>query len=214
MDQSRIEQIKQRVEAATPGPWRTGPINYADIYGADDLVALCVKDRTATVDDAQFIAHARQDIPDLLAALAEAQEELSRLRADAKWRDIASAPRDGTVFQVYTPQAPLKVRSRWWSDIAQGWSDDAKATHWMPLPAPPADAAMAAELDLKALREHFEYKAKHSPRDRYILRQIERVEACLCKPCDGETLCWCRDKKDLRSDLLALQKEVLGAILK
>ena len=50
----------------TPGPWRLGPINYADIYGGEsgELVALAIKDLPETVDNARLIAAA----PDLLKA--------------------------------------------------------------------------------------------------------------------------------------------------
>ena len=51
----RLAQIRARVQAATPGPWTTKTLH-------------------TTLADADFIAHSRQDIPDLLA-------ELSRLRA-------------------------------------------------------------------------------------------------------------------------------------
>lgn len=50
----------------TPGPWRTGPINYADVYGPDgQIVALCPKPSDTAEDDARLITAA----PDLLAAL-------------------------------------------------------------------------------------------------------------------------------------------------
>ncbi len=48
-------------------PWRTGPINYADVYGADgELVALVPKGPNA-VETARLIAAA----PELLEALKE-----------------------------------------------------------------------------------------------------------------------------------------------
>lgn len=51
----------------TPGPWRLGPINYADVYGPNgEIVALMPKGYPTTVADAQLIAAA----PDLYAALA------------------------------------------------------------------------------------------------------------------------------------------------
>lgn len=51
----------------TPGPWRLGPINYADVYCKEtgELIALAVKDRPETVADAILIAAA----PELYAAL-------------------------------------------------------------------------------------------------------------------------------------------------
>ena len=50
----------------TPGPWRIGPINYADVYGSDgEIVALIPKEDPNTVANALFIAAA----PDLYEAL-------------------------------------------------------------------------------------------------------------------------------------------------
>ncbi len=56
-------------EKHTPGKWRTGPVNYADIYSEEtgELVCLVVKDRPGTLADARLIAAA----PELLAALRE-----------------------------------------------------------------------------------------------------------------------------------------------
>ncbi len=52
----------------TPGPWRTGPINYADVYGADaELVALIIKNNTVCAN-ACLIAAA----PELLEACKRA----------------------------------------------------------------------------------------------------------------------------------------------
>ena len=49
----------------TPWPWRTGPINYADVYGADgEVVALVPKGETAA-GNARLMAAA----PDLYEAL-------------------------------------------------------------------------------------------------------------------------------------------------
>ena len=48
----------------TPGPWRLGPINYADVYGgpSGQLVALAIKYLDETVDNARLISAA----PELL----------------------------------------------------------------------------------------------------------------------------------------------------
>lgn len=73
------------------------------------------------------------------------------------------------------------------------------------------------ELNLTALRGL--YKGDSSwPHARFILRQIERVEGCECNSVGDEFAGWCDEAKtipcdrcsDLRADLLALQKEVLG----
>lgn len=79
-DDERIAEIRRRARGATPGPWR-----HEDRY----IMALRVKSiaelpcgsvRHMDVDDrnAEFIAHARQDVPWLLERLDEARAALSR----------------------------------------------------------------------------------------------------------------------------------------
>ena len=79
MKQSELNGIKARCEAATPGPWRyyanTIPIGYAK---GEDVRADCEPDDRICLDsrpvNAEFIAHAREDIPRLVA-------EVEKLRA-------------------------------------------------------------------------------------------------------------------------------------
>ena len=69
---ARIAQIRARVEAATPGPWH-------DVEGATPGMYWVELRHRATIcdfpyeqgaqEDAAFIAHARADIPALLAAV-------------------------------------------------------------------------------------------------------------------------------------------------
>jgi len=108
MDQERIKEIGARCEAATPGPWTAsecewecdcGKADYEKCTGEDP--ATCGKGRvitgafvpqTKTVEygdycdmddsDAEFIAHARQDVPDMLDYIAELeQKQIPRLPA-------------------------------------------------------------------------------------------------------------------------------------
>lgn len=85
----RTQQIRARVEAATPGPWSVhhierGPLMIGidsdpDGTGPVDLaIAEMLSD--ATQDDAAFLAHAREDIPWLLEQLRLAHEALERAR--------------------------------------------------------------------------------------------------------------------------------------
>lgn len=98
----------------------------------------------------------------------EAQAELSRLRADAKrldWQPIATAPKDGTAVQLLSSGNRVSVarfvkifphREGWavqvpcmggWgegTDTLIHWPED-QPLYWMPLPDPPADAAMSAQ---------------------------------------------------------------------
>jgi hypothetical protein len=78
---TRLAAMRQRAEAATPGPWRATGLPYDDIHDpcietADgDYVAQTVYDmQSASLnhhvdEDTEFIAHAREDVPYLLAVV-------------------------------------------------------------------------------------------------------------------------------------------------
>jgi hypothetical protein len=76
-------------------------------------------------------------VRDLLAAL-EAQQ--------GGWRDISTAPKDGTVIGAWSPSEPGIVRRVKWGRFVNqdGWITATKGcavsnlpTHWMPLPEHP-----------------------------------------------------------------------------
>ena len=74
MDKIQIDEIRARCDAATPGPWDAHPgPDYEYIFALGDGMA-----HVRGPYNAEFIAHARQDIPALLDAL-----EAERARADA-----------------------------------------------------------------------------------------------------------------------------------
>jgi hypothetical protein len=82
------DAIRARAEAATPGPWdwygygETGRTLYLDNSPYHDLNVLKTTDDWPPTDaDAEFIAHARSDVPALLDALDAAEAEIERLRA-------------------------------------------------------------------------------------------------------------------------------------
>lgn len=79
MSDERLAEIKARESKATPGPWT------ASRFGWVDHVPHASMNRTAfdRVEDADFIAHAREDIPYLLAELERSQRETAALRAAA-----------------------------------------------------------------------------------------------------------------------------------
>jgi hypothetical protein len=65
-----LEQIKQRAEAATPGPWTSFDGRSHIIHEEDGFIAIC-QYRPLPNANAEFIAHAREDIPALLAVIDE-----------------------------------------------------------------------------------------------------------------------------------------------
>lgn len=67
------EAIKARCEAADDGPWTAHPFH--EVWSASNrlLVEDCYTD-----DNASFIAHARTDIPELVAEVERLWEEVDR----------------------------------------------------------------------------------------------------------------------------------------
>lgn len=90
MTPERLAEIKQRAEAATPGPW-----SYYKTISGDYLISLPADDDTPLAHiphihlhqakdeqgrNATFISHARTDIPDLIAEIERLQEKIDRLQ--------------------------------------------------------------------------------------------------------------------------------------
>jgi len=93
-----LGEIEARVAAASPGPWETAmsnddypPVTHAVITASHgDVVAELAEDVRADTqegplatgsEDAYFIAHARTDIPTLLAMVREQRAALDRVKA-------------------------------------------------------------------------------------------------------------------------------------
>jgi hypothetical protein len=70
MTQERLEEIRKRCEAATPGKWE---IEGAAICSKTGVICLMTGD-----NDAVFIVHTRQDIPDLLGEVERLRSEINR----------------------------------------------------------------------------------------------------------------------------------------
>ena len=87
----QLIEIKARCAAATPGPWEathrhTCLTNANDESGGlgldvDGPPEASCRGQFARGADAAFIAHAREDVPALLAALAESEAKVARLQA-------------------------------------------------------------------------------------------------------------------------------------
>lgn len=110
----RIAEIRQRVENSTPGSWEwrkdfgdEGDTGLAlasndtvEILGAYNWHCCSFRDDPNVSDaDAEFIAHSREDIPYLLARLAEAEAKIARTLALI----------DGGIQEEATPQRILSV---------------------------------------------------------------------------------------------------------
>lgn len=82
-----LAEMKERCEAATPGPWKRVTGDYVGFVGEQffavtdtspdedgDLKSICASQRVK-LENADFIAHARSDLPKLLACLEKALEQ-------------------------------------------------------------------------------------------------------------------------------------------
>ena len=134
MDAERLAEIRERAEAATPGPWEWDGFSEIDEVGAERKT-LNPKDGFASrwlwsgnepvvsewnthccefakgvgiasgvtpSPDATFIAHARQDIPDLLAEVARLTAERDALtdggtRREADYDELARNNRNAVI---------------------------------------------------------------------------------------------------------------------
>ena len=77
-----LDAIEARASAATPGPWkRTGVNVWAWFNDQVYTIMRGFTDRPSPVHDQNFIAHARTDVPALIAAVRERDAEITRLKA-------------------------------------------------------------------------------------------------------------------------------------
>lgn len=84
-----LDEIEERAKAATPGPWKSthktdfgGKCGHADISGPAKSRyrgVIRVGELTATNDDADFIANAREDIPRLVTVLRSVMAKLQTI---------------------------------------------------------------------------------------------------------------------------------------
>jgi hypothetical protein len=92
----RIEEIRARVDAATPGPWGTSRdlngtytikhgtrITREEGFGSDGDVAVLAGDEQAAYSNGSFIARAREDVPFLLDRIAQLEALLALQTPDA-----------------------------------------------------------------------------------------------------------------------------------
>ena len=104
---SDLAAIRARCEAATLGPWvATEVLNNekATLYRAECLVEPCIAAVHKLNEDAAFIAHARIDLPLLLARLEEMREALERLKGWIE-RGLPEVPHEGS----HTPESGCDI---------------------------------------------------------------------------------------------------------
>lgn len=112
MTEQELSEIEQRANLATPGPWHywhdddwmamncygvtTDPCANGPEDDHEKFIALTLYQATPLVgigdglhhDNTAFIAHARTDIPALIAALRGAWRKIDELKEEQKFREL------------------------------------------------------------------------------------------------------------------------------
>lgn len=152
-----LQSIKARAEAATAGPWRTGNLGDKEQSHVVDFgppptspfmlvkpgYGVCHSDGNNATRDADFIAHAREDVPLLIAAIERLTVE--RDAADAKVQAVQAALQQQHDWHLSSGTIGLKTEDGEYYDI-----DNA---------AEYADSGMY-ERTVAALEGHFEVAAR------------------------------------------------------
>lgn len=133
----RLAEIEARTKAATPGPWRREG-DWNDIAAIDTdgtPYGVAGNDESISHPDAEFIAHAREDVPWLIERLSRAEAELHRLAFHPDW-EYATTTGQRKQWDVTPPEG-----DGWCPNVhrgyGNGWArfDYHEEAYWMRLRA-------------------------------------------------------------------------------
>lgn len=87
-----LEQIRARADAATPGPWYVEQMgnHHEDVLALSEDGSYVIAEHAG--DDAEFIAHAREDVPRLLDALQAVLD--MHVSEDSHWHQCVGCGED------------------------------------------------------------------------------------------------------------------------
>ena len=85
----KLEEIRQRADAATEGPWRIGKQSPNGLNNIGTIGGLLTA-QTTNEDDAKYIAHARQDIPWLMSEIDRLNSGIDSVLYDLRNEDITN----------------------------------------------------------------------------------------------------------------------------
>ncbi len=79
MKVERLEEIKRRANAAIKGPWYVGiSTSTLKTFVAHRSNGLCMESVPSNQSDHEFMAHSRQDVPDLVAEVERLKKALDQ----------------------------------------------------------------------------------------------------------------------------------------
>lgn len=82
MDEATLSEIEARAKAATPGPWVSFDVDRDGTTvetSAGEILMGSLGSPDATSADTEFVAHAREDVPALVAEVRRLREVNARL---------------------------------------------------------------------------------------------------------------------------------------
>jgi hypothetical protein len=107
-NKKRLQQIRERLDGATPGKWELYPVGNSDtggIGGAEESAV--AEDPEMSVGDWVFLGHSRADVEFLLDLVDNSQSKNSR-EAEIKYEAAISALKTARMFFEELPAKYLK----------------------------------------------------------------------------------------------------------
>ena len=78
MTDDELRAIENRTNHATPGPWHYDSYHTIFACSGDDTRDICTVPVREHSDNAEYIAHTREDIPTLIAEIDRLKKEVDR----------------------------------------------------------------------------------------------------------------------------------------
>lgn len=123
----RLDEIEARANAATPGPWTVSE-DYSDVVGPEGDQLASYWNPTSETRNGEFIAHARTDVPALVAEIRRLRAELAQYEVLNPQQCPAGEHADWLVDSEYAHACPWcvieKLRSAAETHVVADDSDD------------------------------------------------------------------------------------------
>ncbi len=146
-DEKRVAEIRKRAEAATEGPWNAG--DYTDLPDDEGcgitagpegtieerIIAYAIEYPWTTPEsctaDAEFIAHAREDIPWLLADRTALLERLRTTEAERGDREFLRRVWKAMGCEQNPDDFKASVRDQMWQMVVEDAAANAAKNNWL-----------------------------------------------------------------------------------
>ena len=182
MTPEQLASIRERAEAATEGPWLQGreKVRYEsarEVYTERDPSRtsrdVCRADEAD--EDAEFIAHAREDVPALLAEVERLQ------RADALMLDSARSTPTGLDIQMHAGGPNTQKALIFIADAMRSQLDEYEATNYLEMQLRASDGknyVMTLQRQGGAITPHEARQAAEARLDKVRALHVRDAGAC------------------------------------